>query len=169
MGPMNLICASKLHLIFFSTCLVLFSVFSPSNLFASDVDSNIAQTYSRSDYATAEKLLEEGIKRSEEKPPGDVKTAAQELYSNYLSLAYIHAWKLGDLDKGLMVYKMVLLDNNEDPTLQSYAASAIGMIGDPSALGALKKVMESGKVGDNMSYKIPTRQFIEALSRKGGS
>jgi HEAT repeat protein len=62
----------------------------------------------------------------------------------------------------------ILSNNNEDPYLRSSAARAIGMIGDPSALGALKKVMESGKVGDNMSYKIATRQVIEALSRKGG-
>jgi tetratricopeptide (TPR) repeat protein len=131
MGPMNLICASKLHLIFFSTCLVLFSVLSPSNLYASDVASEIVQAYKRSDYLTVAKLLEEGIKRSEEKPPVDVKTAAQELYSNYLTLAYIHAWKLGDLDKGLTVYKKaaILRTSNEAmkqfPSVETYFIAGI--------------------------------------------
>ncbi len=45
----------------------------------------------------------------------------------------------------------------------SSAARAIGLIGGPSALPALEKAMESGRIGDDMSYKAEVRRAIEKL------
>jgi HEAT repeat protein len=60
----------------------------------------------------------------------------------------------------------VLLNNDEDPMLRAYTAEAIRMIGDPSALGALKKAEESSETGKNMFFKSAVGQAIGALSKK---
>lgn len=59
----------------------------------------------------------------------------------------------------------ILLNNSEYPSLRSDAARAIGMIGDPSALDGLRKAMKSGNIGEDMSYKIETKNAIEMLER----
>jgi hypothetical protein len=102
---MNLIFVSQPRLIVLSIGLALFSALYPSNLHASDAGSEFLQAYKRSDYSTVAKLLEEGIKRSEENPPGDVKSSARNLYSDYLTLAYVQTWKLGKIDAGAVSYQ----------------------------------------------------------------
>jgi len=60
----------------------------------------------------------------------------------------------------------VLLNRSENPSLRSYAAKAIGEIGDPSALDGLRKAVEGAEIGDDVSYQGPAKAAIEALSKK---
>lgn len=93
----------KAFTIIFFFCLA--SVLFPFDLNATEGGAEILQAYQRADYATAIKLLEEKIKRSEERGGGSDKTVYQDIYSNYILLGHIHAWKLGNLDKGLNAYE----------------------------------------------------------------
>jgi hypothetical protein len=98
--------------------LFLSSVICPSYLHAAQVDSEIVQAYKRSDYKAAADLVEYRIYRIQKEAPGSAKAPSQNLYSDYLLLAYIYAWKLGDLDKGLKVYQKATVIRSTDDSLK---------------------------------------------------
>jgi HEAT repeat protein len=72
-------------------------------------------------------------------------------------------------EKSAVPHLIKILSNpNEDISLKAYVARALRMIGDPSALGALRKVVESGELGTNQFYNNEVMDAIEELSRKEG-
>lgn len=69
------------------------------------VDQEIARSYTASDYGTAVRLLEQQIEEQREKLSKGEKVEFQNLYKQYLLLAHIYAWRLGQPDVALLKYQ----------------------------------------------------------------
>ena len=65
----------------------------------------IQEAYVNSDYVKVVELLEQKIDQFREKQQSDYRRKSLDLYSDYLLLAYIYAWKLSEPEKALKFYQ----------------------------------------------------------------
>ncbi|MBI3755075.1 MAG: hypothetical protein HY265_02800 [Deltaproteobacteria bacterium] len=69
------------------------------------LDNDIAEAYRKADYAAAAQLIELQIERLKERIAKGEKGNPSELYSKYLLLAHVYAWKLNKTEEALKQYQ----------------------------------------------------------------
>lgn len=95
----------RTHLYFGLLILVFVLTGLPFFCNAANMDNDIAESYIKADYATTVKLIERQIEWLKEKIAKDEKFNLSELYSKYLLLAHVYAWKLNNTEEALKQYR----------------------------------------------------------------